>query len=537
MADKTTSLRPNLVDRAIEYFNPVAYAERMRARAAVAIYGQWLGGRTDRRETSGWLPYAGSADADNLSDLPTVRSRCRDLQRGEPLAAGATNTLVTNVVATGLVYQANCNREVLGWSPEKAAQWNKTAESKFLLWALNPRAVDTRSMLDFAGMQALALRSASDSGDVFATLPMISRVGVPYSLKVQMIEADRVCNENDAPDRPGLSGGIRRNEVGEPVEYHILRQHPGSIYGIRKEWDKVPAFGAKTGRRNVVHLMEMLRPEQSRGMPWLAVVVEPLKQLGKYTLAELNAAVVSSLFTVFVKTTGGGGLGLGPTGGPSTGTEKSGSSLKMGSAAIVDLAVGEDVTFADPKRPNTAFDGFVLAVLRQIGVALELPFEVLVKHFTASYTAARAALLQAMKFFIRKREWLGTGFCDPILAAWMEEAVARGELEAPGFFEDPSMRAAYLRCEWLGDAFGLLDPLKEAQAVEKWLALELTTKKDEAARNFGTQWHTVVDQLAREKAHRDASGLGATNSSATPANNADPGGKPDPDIDTDLEEE
>jgi capsid protein len=47
------------------------------------------------------------------------------------------------------------------------------------------------------------------------------------------------------------------------------------------------------------------------------------------------------------------------------------------------------MSFEDPKRPNTALDGFVQAVFQQIGIALGLPFEILVKHFTASYSAAR----------------------------------------------------------------------------------------------------------------------------------------------------
>ncbi len=43
------------------------------------------------------------------------------------------------------------------------------------------------------------------------------------------------------------------------------------------------------------------RPGQRRGVPVLAPVIEALKQLGRYTDAELVAAVVSGLFTVFVK--------------------------------------------------------------------------------------------------------------------------------------------------------------------------------------------------------------------------------------------
>ncbi|MCH5894346.1 phage portal protein, partial [Salmonella enterica] len=70
-----------------------------------------------------------------------------------------------------------------------------------------------------------------------------------------------------------------------------------------RKWERIPAYGKKTGRRNVLHVMQdWERPGQRRGVPVLAPVIEALKQLGRYTDAELVAAVVSGLFTVFVKT-------------------------------------------------------------------------------------------------------------------------------------------------------------------------------------------------------------------------------------------
>ena len=115
--------------------------------------------------------------------------------------------------------------------------------------------------------------------------------------------------------------------------------------------------------------------------------------MGRYAEGELNAAVFSSFFTVFVKSGYGGAEGLFKSLGPmqpsdDVGGKTSDKDFKMASGAILDLAEGEDVSFANPTRPNQAFDQFVLALSRQIGVALELPFEILVKHFTASYSAA-----------------------------------------------------------------------------------------------------------------------------------------------------
>ena len=66
----------------------------------------------------------------------------------------------------------------------------------------------------------------------------------------------------------------------------------------------VAAFGPNSGERQVLHLFKRLRIDMTRGVPYLAPVIEPLKMLDRYAEAELMAAVVSSFFTVFVKSEG-----------------------------------------------------------------------------------------------------------------------------------------------------------------------------------------------------------------------------------------
>lgn len=91
------------------------------------------------------------------------------------------------------------------------------------------------------------------------------------------------------------------DKSGEVVAYHIADHHPLSYAYADISWQRVEAFGKTTGRRNVLHLMNRERIGQRRGVPFLAPVVESLKQLGRYTDAELVAAVVSGMFTVFIE--------------------------------------------------------------------------------------------------------------------------------------------------------------------------------------------------------------------------------------------
>ena len=157
-----------------------------------------------------------------------------------------------------------------------------------------------------------------------------------------------------------------------------------------------------------------------------------------------------------------------------------------------------------------------------------LPFEVLVKHFTASYSAARAALLEAWRFYKSRREWLASMFCQPIYEAWLEEAVALGRIDAPGFFDDPIVRAAYCGAVWVGDAPGQIDPLKEINAAKGRLELNLTSLSDECVAITGSDWDATIERRAREEERMQELGLVTVYAPLNPANLNTPAPQPKP---------
>lgn len=503
------AVEPNLIDRLVTWISPERGIARHRARTMLAMAGGYTGGRRDKRSMSQWSTSGGSADADLEPDRALLIERSRDLCRNAPLARGAVNTVVTNVVGTGLTVQARIDREVLEpvfrGDAGAADAWERAAEREFRLWSESPDCDVTRTQ-NFAALQSLAFRSVLESGDVFPVRRFVERPNRRLATCLQMIEADRVANPNHRRDTAELTAGVYRDQFGAPVAYNVLNEHPGNNYGLWSgEGVRVPAFD-RDGERIVYHLFDRLRPEQTRGVPYLAPVIETLKQLDRYTEAEIMAAVVSGMFTVFVKTEDGSGMGpMEQTTG--TGGAAGDKDFKLGPGAILDLLPNEKIETANPGRPNQAFDPFVLAILRQIGVALELPFEVLVKHFTASYSAAQAALLEAWKFFRARRVWLAANFCQPVYEAVISEAVARGFLIAPGFEADPMIRAAYLGAEWIGPPRGQIDQLKEANAAEKWIAIGAKTLAEVTAENTGGDWERKHTQRAKEHQMRVAAGL------------------------------
>ncbi len=278
------------------------------------------------------------------------------------------------------------------------------------------------------------------------------------------------------------------------------------------EWVEVKAYG-KNGRRNVLHLFDKRRPGQVRGVPYLAPVIEHLKQLARYSEAELQAAVVSAALAIFVKMDAEAFQTLfeGDSSttylNNATGWDGTVSTDLDGPGKAINLLPGEDVSTPALGRPNVNYDPFFLSMLKQIGPALEIPFEVLIKHFSSSYSASRAALLDFWRIVRVRRDFMATQFCEPIKDLWFEEAVATGRITAPGFFADARIRQAYSRVQWIGDSPGSIDPEKEANAAISRMDAGITTLEIETVAYNGGDWEANHRQRAKEVGMRKDDGL------------------------------
>jgi len=497
---KNITVSPSILDKAIMALSPERGLKRIQSkmRYQALSNGGYIGADTNRRAMRSANAVASSPDSD-LSSLEALRGIVRDMYRNTSLVRGSVDTMRFNIIGVGLHVQSQIDYEFLGLTQESARVFESMAEQIFRFWAESDNA-DVERSSNFYELQSIALIGALVSGDIFVALPYIKRANSPYSLSVQLIEADRCCNPDNKMDDEKIAAGIEVDSFGAPTFYHFSKFHPGGLNFVN-EWKKIPVF-SKNGRRNVLHVFEKTRPGQKRGVSILAPIIEPLKQFTDYTNAELTAAVVSGLFTVFIETEKGDGVDDEELDG---GYDDASMNLEAG--AIIGLAEGEKVTTANPNRPNTAFDGFTTSILKQIGAALNLPYEVLMKHFSSSYSASRAALLEAWKMFRTRREWFAHKFTQPIYEAVITEAVLLGHLEAPGFLEDPMMRKAYLRASWNGPSQGQLNPVQETKAALMRVEEGFSTRTKEASEMNGTDFDQNIKRAKSETDQMRESGL------------------------------
>lgn len=491
----------------------------------VATNGTYTGA-SERPSLASWLVSSGDADSDLLHDLPLLRDRSQELFKNAPAGRGVIKRLATGAIGAGLTMRSTIDYHLLGITLHDAKEWQEKAEREFRVWA-ESRDCDYSRRLTFNEIQLLAFTSQKVRGDCFVLMPWVKRKGVPYELCLQLVEADRVTNPEYAADTDEVTAGIKRDINGVPESIYVQSVHPGdAITTEMPTWEEVPLFGLNSGRRNVLHLMEFERIDQSRGEPVLAPVIETLKQLTRYSEAELSAAVVNAFFAVFIKQEF-------PPDNAISGIDLSSIDAKtlrnrgpklLKSATVMEGAPGENLEIVEAKRPSQQFDGFFAACLKQIGMAIGVPFEVLLQHFQSSYSASRAALLEYAKSMKVSRNRFTSSFCQPVYEAFLTEAILKGRVFAPGFLADPIIRSAYCRADWVGPSAGQIDPVKEVQAAKLRVDYGFSTMGRETAELTGMDFEQVTATRAEEQQTLRDAGL---NSASLFAGNDDGEGESD----------
>lgn len=478
---------------------------------------------------SAWNADSKSPAEDISDNLELLRERSRDLYAGGgTLGRGAIDRLVLNSVGPGLKLHCRIDRAYLGMNEDEAERWEQDTEREFSFWAESKDCDISRGM-NFYELQNLAFKSVLLNGDALVLMPMRHTKNFPYDLRISLIEGDRLQTPPIKTYQNVIDGGVELDDDGRPVAYHIANRHPESELSGQKilEYVRVPAFGKSSGRRNVLHLLPMERIGQHRGVPFLSPVIETLKQLGRYSDAELMAAVIGGTFAIFFTREFSNDDSLSDYIGEDNVIDAlelykqraqeledwraSVNSFDVSTmyGSMAQLPEGVKPTSITPGRPNGAFDAFVTSLVRQIGSALGIPAEVLLLNFTSSYSASRGALLEAWKLFLYWREWWTSNFCQPIYEEWLSEAVLRGRIQAPGFFENPTVRYAYSWADWTGPSQGQLDPVKEVKAAVLRVENGFSTRQKETAELTGGDFELNHNQRIKEERMRREAGFTA----------------------------
>lgn len=480
----------------------------------------WDGASTMSKAMASFGFSVGSADADLESSREILEYRSRALFNNAPFAGAAIETKCINVVGTGLKARPTLNANWLGISREEAKEFENKISFLFNTWAKD-KDCDAERENNFYQLQDLALKTQLICGDCFG-LRCFHRVpSSPFGLCIKLLEGNRCTNPSSSPASKKLAMGVEVNN--NCVTAYYFTKEPNyevGSYSKCNEFVRVPAFDA-FGYRNVVHVFTQDRPNQRRGVPWLAPIIVLAKKQEQYVDSELIGALVRSMFTVFVKHGGDVGAITNPFAGnvdpakritdaptekvdEDTGivaTEAKNSAVEMAAGNIVDLGENEEIQVAERHSSNETYGTFIDSVFTEMAARLGISMEMVMKKFSTNYNAVRAAILESWKMFKKARMNLAADFCQPIYDAFIDECVAMGFLNLPGY-EDPLKRKIWHSCEWIGDAPVMLDPEKETRALKMQVDEQFTTRRAVVTQINGGVYDDVAVELAEEKALR-----------------------------------
>ena len=154
------------------------------------------GASAEKQAMRGYWPIRSSPKSDVDVNLNILRNRSADMAINSPVGAAAINRYRTHVVGAGLVPSPCPDYQLLGMTPEDAAEWRRHTKAEFNLWAQSVEC-DLYRKHNFYDMQDVAFISSIVDGDAWAAIKYRKALGDnPYTTKIQLFEASRVCNPN-----------------------------------------------------------------------------------------------------------------------------------------------------------------------------------------------------------------------------------------------------------------------------------------------------------------------------------------------------
>lgn len=474
---------PQLVD---QFGNPISSpAPRSRPQASASmrrVSARYDAAATTSENARHWANADGlSADA---AANPEVRRRLRNRARYEAVesncyAKGIVRTLANDCIGTRPRLQIETGNPAA----------NRAIEKAFHKWAKEIK----------LGRKLRTMRRAlAVDGEAFAVFVTNPKLKSPVQLSLQLIEADQVTTPDlDQMDENSVDG-IKFDQWGNPVEYHILRNHPGSdsigVTGLAWEYDRVPA-------EQVIHLFDEERAGQRRGVPEIAPGLPLCANLRRYSLAVLGAAETAADFAAVLYTDA-------PAIDEVDEVEPL-DALELEKRMMTTLPMGWKLGQLKAEQPSTGYAEFKGEVLNEFARCVNMPYNVAAGN-SSGYNYASGRLDHQVYFrSIRITQAdIEDEALDRILAAWLDEA-----LLIPGLIPTGIGLPDDWDHKWMWDGHEHVDPVKEASAEQTRLASHTTTLAELYARR-GKDWETELRQRAREVALMKE--LGLTDAQAIP---------------------
>ncbi|MFN3151788.1 phage portal protein [Bremerella sp.] len=398
--------------------------------------------------------------AQNAQVRRILRNRSRYEVANNSYAQGIALTLANDSIGTGPRLQLQT----------ADAEANRRIEREFQIWA---HAVGLAEKL-----RTMRMARAVD-GEAFALMTSNPKLPTSIQLDLRLIEADQVATPAFNPVVTSSVDGIVFDSHGNPIEYHVLRHHPGDANARGAlEYDRIPAA-------SMVHWYRSDRPGQARGVPDITPALPLFAQLRRFTLAVLAAAETAADFAGILYTDA-------PAGGEAESAEPF-EPIELEKRMLLTMPGGWKMSQLEAEQPATTYAEFKKEILNEIARCLNMPFNIAAGNSAGyNYASGRLDHQTYFKSIRVDQAHAESMVLDRILAAWFDEASL-----IPALLPDGLGAFVNWSHQWFWDGHEHVDPAKEANAQATRLASHTTTLADEYARR-GQDWESQLRQRAKE---------------------------------------
>ena len=472
------------------------------------------------RLNDGWSTLTTSADMESVSSLTNLRNRSRALCRDNGHAKRAKAVIVNNVIGGGVGMQASVtsNRGRL------VQDVNDAVESAWREWC-KAENCHIGGSLHFADLERLVLGEVFEAGDVLIRIHRTGYGTVPLSLEV--IEAERLADEWEASAMNGnlVRQGVEVDAYHRPVAYWVHDVHPGDP---RKDarGDRLVRIPAS----EVIHLRQIDRWPQVRGVPWMHAAMARLHQLGEFQDAAVIAARIGAEKVMMLKESEDGRLA------DALGADANDGTLSWSSAKgqFDILPSGTEPVDWTPQYPHENYGPFVTTALRDVAAAFGVSYESLSRDYsTSNYSSSRLALLDDRDGWRVLQQWYIRAVRERIHAVWLEAAVLSRAIPRISVADYVARRDYYSAVTWKPRGWSWVDPTKEVDAYKEAERAGYITKSDVIAQTgAGRDIEDVIRERRRELDMLAEAGLATdTDPGADKPDAATAKTKPEPDDD------
>lgn len=491
--------RVGLVERAISAAFPGWGLRRAVARFRLQAVRQYQAAKDSRNRKKD--KSTGSGDVVAGQDRISIRDNARNLEENYDLAAGVIDTLVDNVIASGIRSFPQVRRRDGELFTELNTILNELHES----WIADP---DVTGQYHLYRAQRLTARSAYRDGECFQQLVTGRAPGIvhstPVPFAIELIETDYVPMLNGkAGDGLEVRYGIKRNAWGRPMGYYVHKTHPGEYLigspimhmmgGDLSNLKEIPAA-------DMLHLSMAKRIRQSRGVSVLSAVMDRLTDLKDYEEAERIAAKIGASIALKITKEHDNPNPLG-----STQDDKSPRELDWFPGIIFDnLTPGEDVESIKNERPSNQLKDYRSLSLRSISSGTSAGYSSIARDYNGTYSAQRQELVESRVHYAVLTEDFISRVTRPTYRRFVGACLIAGLLPEE-LLRDANL-ATLANAAYRGPAVAYIDPLKEVRSEIEAIQAGIRSKTSVVLTHGGNP-EQVEKEISSERERDEAAGI------------------------------